>query len=389
MKIYLENNVWHEALERIRYIFDQFPNVIICNSGGKDSAVTMELALLVAEEKNRLPVKMLFVDQEAEYRMTIEYMRLAMADPRIEPIWVQAPIRLFNATSMQEQWLMCWKEGENWMRPKEDISVKENLYGTDRFHDLFTKIMQFYFPNEKSCYLAGVRAEESPTRLAGLTSGQTYKSITYGKVLNKKQEHYTFYPLYDWCLSDIWKAIHDNKWNYCKIYDALYRYGLAPHKMRVSNLHHETAVHSLFFLHEVEPDTWEALQKRLAGVHQAKHLQKAEMLAVQELPHMFSSWQEYRDYLTENLITDPKHRDKFKKEWSKMDILYDQMRTPEELYKKQIGSLLVNDWEFVKLAGYINSPPIITYREWKKGKIGARARATSNLKQIPEVYLHG
>jgi predicted phosphoadenosine phosphosulfate sulfurtransferase len=388
MKIYLKNSVWDAALERINRIFDEFDNVVISSSGGKDSTVTMELALMVAKERGRSPMKLMFLDQEAEYRMTIEYMRKAMARDDIEPIWVQAPIRLFNATSMKDPWLWCWRDGDEWMRPKEDISVKENVFGTDRFHDIFPKIIEYYFPDESACYLAGVRAEESPQRLAGLTTGQTYKDITWGKVLNKKLGHYTFYPLFDWCLSDIWKAIHDHGWDYCQIYDELYRYGMAPHKMRVSNLHHETAVHSLFFLHELEGDTWDALTKRLGGINQAKHMQKEEMFAVKNLPYMFKNWREYRDYLTDQLITIPENREKFHKEWKKMDGFYEQMTKPEDLHKKQIASILCNDWEFVKLAGFMNSPPMITYRDWRRGNLGARARTLSNLIYVKEQYHH-
>lgn len=388
MKIFLKENVWEKALERINYIFDEFDNnVVISTSGGKDSTVTMQLALLIAEKRRCLPLKMVFLDQEAEYRMTIEYMRRAMADPRVEPLWLQVPIKLFNATSMSEPWLMCWEEGAEWMRPKEEISVKENIFGTDRFHDIFPKILEHYFPDQKACFLAGVRAEESPQRLAGLTTGQTYKDITYGKVLSKKLDHYTFYPLYDWCLSDIWKSIHANGWDYCQIYDELYRYGLAPHKMRVSNLHHETAVHSLFFLHEIEGDTWEALTSRLDGINQAKHMQKHEMFAVQTLPWMFKSWREYRDYLTDTLITIDDHKKIFHKQWARMDEMYAEMAYPEDLYKKQIQSILVNDWEFVKIAGFLNSPAMIVYRQWKQGKLHERARTPESLRYIKEQYL--
>ena len=184
----------------------------------------------------------------------------------------------------------------------------------------------------------------------------------------------------------MWKAIHTNDWEYCQIYDELFRYGIAPHKMRVSNLHHETAVHSLFFLHEIEGDTWDALAKRLGGVNQAKHMQKHEMFAVQNLPWMFKDWKEYRDYLTEKLITIPENVIIFKKQWAKMDEVYDEMLYPEDLYKKQISSLLVNDWEFVKIAGFLNSPPMITYRDWKKGNLGNRTRTEANLRYVKEQY---
>lgn len=387
MKIYLKENVYDAAIRRINRIFDEFDNVIISTSGGKDSTIIMQLALKVAEERDKLPLKMFFLDQEAEYRMTIEYMRKAMADTRVEPLWLQCPIKLFNATSMNDPWLMCWEEGDEWMRPKEEISIKDNVFGTDRFHDMFAKAIDYFFPNESACYLAGVRAEESPTRLAGLTSAATYKDITWGKRLNEKKGHFTFYPIWDWCMSDVWKTIHDNKWDYCQIYDELYRYGISPRNMRVSNLHHETAVHSLFFLHEIESDTWEALTKRLGGINQAKHMKKSEMFAVQELPFMFLNWKEYRDYLTVNLITIPKHKDRFINKWLDMDKFYGAMEKPEDLYKKQISSLLVNDWEFVKLAGFLNSPPMITYRDWRRGKIHNRKRMARNLVYINQYRL--
>jgi predicted phosphoadenosine phosphosulfate sulfurtransferase len=53
MKIYNKQNVYDAALERIRYIYDEFPNIIVAFSGGKDSTVILELSLIVAKEKNR------------------------------------------------------------------------------------------------------------------------------------------------------------------------------------------------------------------------------------------------------------------------------------------------------------------------------------------------
>ena len=37
MKIFLKENVWDKAIERIEYIFDEFQEVIVSFSGGKDS----------------------------------------------------------------------------------------------------------------------------------------------------------------------------------------------------------------------------------------------------------------------------------------------------------------------------------------------------------------
>ena len=45
MKIYLNKNVYDSAIERINFIFDEFKNVIVSFSGGKDSTVILNLAL--------------------------------------------------------------------------------------------------------------------------------------------------------------------------------------------------------------------------------------------------------------------------------------------------------------------------------------------------------
>ena len=40
-------------------------------SGGKDSAVLFNLAMTVAKERNRLPLKVFWLDQEAEWKIHI------------------------------------------------------------------------------------------------------------------------------------------------------------------------------------------------------------------------------------------------------------------------------------------------------------------------------
>lgn len=57
--IYSQNNVFDEAMNRIRMLFDNFPEIIVCMSGGKDSTVVFNLAMIVAKERNRLPLKVL------------------------------------------------------------------------------------------------------------------------------------------------------------------------------------------------------------------------------------------------------------------------------------------------------------------------------------------
>ena len=64
MKIFLNENVFDKALERLNFLFDEFDQIIVSFSGGKDSTLTMEMALKVAEERNRLPLKVMLLGQE-------------------------------------------------------------------------------------------------------------------------------------------------------------------------------------------------------------------------------------------------------------------------------------------------------------------------------------
>ena len=166
MKIFTGQNVYEAAKDRLRWIYDEFPNVVVSYSGGKDSDVVLNLAIEIATEKGRLPQKVAFLDQEAEYQATVDHVRSVMYREDVTPYWFQMPIKIFNATSADEQWLECWSPDDegDWMHEKDPISIKENVYGTDRFAEAFTKIMGKIWPDEKSCFIAGVRTEESPSR---------------------------------------------------------------------------------------------------------------------------------------------------------------------------------------------------------------------------------
>lgn len=366
-KIYLKQNVLEAALDRIRWLFEEFPNIIVSFSGGKDSTVILNLSLQVAEEMGRLPMKVAFLDQEAEWDMVIDYVRTVMHDPRVEPLWYQIPLRLFNATSTTEPWLECWKEGGEWIREKEPDSIKVNKYKCDRFKELFGKIIETDYADQRTAYIAGVRCEESPARMVGLTGALTYKHVTWGKFLNKKLGHFTFYPIYDWTYSDVWAAIHRNGWRYCRIYDYMYQYGIPVRDMRVSNVHHETAIKSLYFLQEVEPDNWNRLVSRLRGVNTAGQI-KEELFRVRELPPMFESWIEYRDYLLEKLIVSDEAKTAFRRHFKNFDKFYIHEAVQTALAQASIVAILKNDWHSTTLDNFLRRPNVHVYREWRKGK---------------------
>jgi len=354
MKFYSNKNVYEKAIERINYILDEFEHVAVGFSGGKDSTVTFNLVLNECKKRGR-NLDVIFVDQEAEWNKTIELVREVMATEGVNPIWIQCQIKILNATSHKHSWLHCWEDGAEWLREKEPNSIKENIFGTDRFAELFTAIGRTLYKGEKFCYISGVRAEESPSRSMALTERQTYKWITWGKVLDKKVGQYTFYPLYDWSFTDIWKAIHDNGWKYNEIYDYQYRLGVPVQNMRVSNVHHETAVQSLFYLQEVDKELYNGLTKRLHGIDTAGKMGSADFFP-KKLPFMFKSWLEYRDFLFDKLLTEEAHKKTFRRYIRNFDKIFaGDKEAMEKAAKVVTNSIIANDIECTKLSNFNNT----------------------------------
>lgn len=359
MRIYRSQNVLDASLDRIRWLYDEFDDVIVSMSGGKDSTVIFHLAQMVAEEKGRLPVPVMWLDQECEFAGTVDYMRTIMYREDVLPRWFQIPFRLFNATSKDDSWLNVWGPGEEWVRDKDPIAVTENTYGTDRFRGLLDAITAQDYAGKRAVALTGMRAEESRTRFASITSKPTYKWATWG-AKNKQArdgEFYSMHPIYDWGYLDVWKAIHDHGWPYNSHYDAMHRYGVPVKQMRVSNYHHETAVHALFYLQEIEPDTYERAVQRIGGLDTAGKMGKADFF-VRDLPFMFRDWREYRNYLLAHLI-EPDLQPRFLRKFAAMQAKFDEgfyvrvKTTEEQMYRAQVQSILTNDWEWTKLQAWI------------------------------------
>lgn len=117
--------------------------------------------------------------------------------------------------------------------------------------------------------------------------------------------------------------------------------------MRVSALHHETSVSSLFYLQEFESENYNRVCNRIGGTQTVNQMQSENFGCPKRLPYMFTDWVEYRDYLLEHLIED-EHKERFRKKFKDMQEPY-YWAFGDSLYKRQITSILCNDFEFVKL----------------------------------------
>ena len=371
MRLYSNVTVYEESLKRLRYLFDEFEQVVVGFSGGKDSTVIFNLALIVAREKHRLPLSVMFIDQESELESTVTTVRRVMNHPDVSPRWYQIPFKLFNATSTVDHWLQCWNpdDEQSWMRPKEPNAITKNVYGTDRFSKLFERILSVDFSGVKACFLGGIRCEESPCRSMAMTQKLTYKALTWGKRY-ANPDHFAFYPIYDWSLSDVWKSIHDNAWEYSSHYDSMYRYGIPAGRMRVSSMIHETGVGNIAMLQEVDPDTYNKLTSRIQGIDMSAKMGREFFPA--NLPFMFNTWGEYRDHLLHKLIDNPQWKDRFRRTFKKQDDIYEEA-FGASLKKVQISSILTNDWEGLKMHNWLTQVRRVRHRRVMNAHLATQA----------------
>jgi len=344
VKVYTDKNVIESAKDRIGWLYDEFENVVVNVSGGKDSTVLFHLALEVARDRDRLPLKIQWIDQEAEWQSTVDIIEKWMTHEDTEPYWFQIPMKITNATSDDDDFLNCWYPDEDWMRERHEISIKENNYGTERFSDLYGAIAREEHLPQKTVMLSGVRSEESPRRHMGITRQETYKGRTWGRQYQFSDKLFTMYPLYDLSYSDIWKYIHDNNIEYNDVYDFQFKKGRNIQNMRVSNLHHETAVDSLWDMAEFEPETHDALVDRMDGIHAATSVGEDEYFP-DDLPHMFRDWREYRNFLLAKLVDNEEHYKNFKRVFRRHDLQAEHLDNYPSICRTHCRAILANDHE--------------------------------------------
>lgn len=334
MKIYNRNkNVLEAARERISLLFDEFDTINVSISSGKDSTVLYWLCLQEAIKRDRKIIAF-FQDQEAEYKASIDLIKVQMQHPNVIPAWYQVPIYLTNSTSYTDYFLNAWGEGESWVRPKDDLSIHEiNEDYPKRFYEFFK---WYEKKNVNAAYLVGLRAEEGIMRFRAVTK---YKGWDGHRWSTMDGDIKKFYPIYDWTVYDVWKYIYDYDLPYNKIYDLMFMHNYSIYtKMRVSNLIHEKSFKCLVDLPKYEPETYDALCKRIGGISTAARYASEKLVFDNKtLPKHYKTWKEFRDFLLYSL-TNEEHQEKFINRFKKQE-------KNERIYQGQVGQLLINDFE--------------------------------------------
>ena len=317
-KSFQEQNVLDAAYERMRYIFRSFDKVVVSFSGGKDSTAVLNVAADVAKEFNKLPLEVVFFDEEVITPPTVDYCLRVAKRPELNFRWMCVELKQRNACSFEEPYWYTWDAAKKdvWVRQlpekcetyiptyKKDIEVETGV--ADAFTRLWSK------KDGKVCVVTGVRTEESMRRyrmMAQLTNDN------YINVASKGKDHNIFsaHPVYDWRSSDIWLAVKQLGWDYNRTYDIFNLtnlHGKYLHQ-RVCVPFGEEAMRGFDIYQECFPEFWAKICKRVLGVGSAVRYANAELYGAGLVNRPDGmTWRDYlyvvlQSYQTEeyNLIT--------------------------------------------------------------------------------------
>lgn len=334
MKEQKPRNVWEAANERLKLIFNDFDNVLVALSCGKDSGVMLNMAYKYAKENNLLhKLSVYYEDYEADYKFTHEYADRMFQYLQVEKkYWLCLPISAACSVSMYEPRWIPWDRDkkELWVRdmPDYDFVVNEHncpyefIKGTKGFDARIQFSEWFGKKYGSTAVLIGLRAQESLTRRAIFTSKHRklmHKGLTYSKTVDKNTTN--FYPLYDWLTEDIWVANYKYEFDYNKIYDLYWQAGLTVDQMRVASPFHQSGQENLKLYKTIDPNSWGKMLGRVNGVNFGGLYGGTTAMGWKTLtkPKHFT-WKEYANFLLTTLPEGFKKKvvenlERFQKTW--------------------------------------------------------------------------
>lgn len=317
IKQYTNQNVYEALQDRLRYLFEEFDNILVSFSGGKDSGLLLNLTLDF--QRKYYPNKKIGVfhqDFEAQYSVTTAYVTRTFEriKDEVEPYWVCLPMATRTALSSYEMYWYPWddRKKDAWVRPMPDypyvINLQNNPISTYRYRmhqeDLAKQFSRWYrisHGEKKTVCLLGMRADESLQRYSGFMN----KKHGYGGkcwISNMFKDVWTASPLYDWSKSDVWHAYYLFHYEYNALYDLYYKAGLTPDQMRVASPFNDYAKDSLHLYRVLDPEMWAKLVGRVRGANFGAIYGKTKALGYRSLTlPQGHTWESYTKFLLDTL----------------------------------------------------------------------------------------
>ncbi len=316
---YLDRNVYELLQERLKLIFEEFDNIYVSFSGGKDSGLLLNLVL--DYQRKYYPQKGIGVfhqDFEAQYTVTTEYIKRTFEKIKqeVEAYWECLPMATRTALSSYEMYWYPWDDTkkESWVREMPTgeyvINLENNPIDTYyyRMHqeELARQFGRWYHRShgkKKTVCLLGMRADESLKRYSGfLNKKYSYHGECWLSKMFK--DVWCASPLYDWSLSDVWHANYLFDYDYNRLYDLYYMAGLKVGQMRVASPFNDYSKDSLNLYRVIDPQIWAKLVGRVQGANFAGIYGKTKAMGYRNLTLLQGhTWKSYTMFLLDTLPT--------------------------------------------------------------------------------------
>lgn len=281
------------GLTRIRRAYDLHDHITVSFSGGKDSTVVLSLALQVARERDRLPLDVVFWDEEVIAPETEAYVTRVATLPDISLRWYCLPVTHRNGCSVRSPFWWPWDPDcrSVWVRSMPDGAI-DTLPGFNR-HQIPSANHLLFTDDRTVGMLLGIRADESMSRRQGVSMRRQDNYLindasSPGITLVK--------PIYDWRTVDVWTAPAQLGWDYNAAYDLMALAGISPSQQRVAPPYGEQPMQSLWMWHACWPELWDRMCERVPGALTAARYARTELYGASGVtnlrPPEGMSWEE-------------------------------------------------------------------------------------------------